>query len=72
VDRPRPVYTPLPLIEQRHGGGLVLADAVARLRCSKCGRRPPIVALVEKVEPPRAGSPKGWRIVLREGPSSAR
>jgi len=47
---------------QRHGGGLVLGDAVAQLRCSQCGSRPPIVALVERVEP----SADGWRVVLRE------
>lgn len=56
------VYMPLPLMVQRHGGGLVLGDAVAQLRCSQCGSRPPIVALVERVEP----SADGWRVVLRE------
>jgi hypothetical protein len=35
-------YLPLPLMVQRHGGALVLRDVLRRLRCSKCGRRPPI------------------------------
>ena len=56
------VYMPLPLMVQRHGGGLLLQDVLARLRCSKCGKRPPIVALVERMEP----SSNGWRIVVRE------
>jgi hypothetical protein len=56
------VYMPLPLMVQRHGGGLLLQDVLARLRCSKCGKRPPIVALVERTEP----SADGWRIVVRE------
>jgi hypothetical protein len=57
------VYIPLPLIVQKHGGGLVLREVVARLRCSKCGHRPPFVALVERPEP----HAKGWHVALREG-----
>jgi hypothetical protein len=64
------VYMPLPLIAQKRGGGLILGDVVARLRCSKCDRRPPIVALVERLEPPRPGKREGWRIVLREESAS--
>jgi hypothetical protein len=56
------VYMPLPLMVQRHGGALVLGDVVARLRCSKCGRPPPFVALVERTEP----NAEGWLVVLRE------
>jgi hypothetical protein len=52
----------MPLMVREHGGGLLLSNVVARLRCSKCRRRPPIVALVERPEPNR----EGWRIVLRE------
>jgi hypothetical protein len=60
------VYMPLPLLAQKRGGGLILGDVVARLRCSKCGRRPPIVALVERPEPNR----ESWRIMLREEPAA--
>ena len=60
------VYMPLPLMVKRHGGGLILQDVLDRLRCSKCGGRPTVVALVERTEPPRAGTPDSWRVVLRD------
>jgi hypothetical protein len=34
------VYMPLPLLAKNHGGGLMLRDVLARLRCSKCGSKP--------------------------------
>jgi hypothetical protein len=58
---------PLPLLIERHGGGLMLRDVLARLRCSKCGRRPHIMALVERPDhgtPGRSGAPEGWHIAL--------
>ena len=59
------VYMPLPLMVKKHGGELLLRDALARLRCSKCGSRPKIMALVERTEPGRGGAPNGWRIPLQ-------
>jgi hypothetical protein len=57
----RVVYMPVPLMVQRHDGELALGDVVARLRCSKCSRKPPFIALAQRPEPAR----EGWRIVLR-------
>lgn len=54
------VYLPLPLLAKKHGGGLMLRDVLARLRCSKCGSKPSILALVERTEP----KSDGWRVSL--------
>ena len=43
----------------------MLGDAVARLRCSKCGSSPPFVALVERPAPNR----ESWRIEPIPGPA---
>jgi hypothetical protein len=58
------VYLPLPLMAARHGGALVLRDVLPRLRCSKCGRRPPmpIMALVHRPEP----KAQSWHIPLNQ------
>jgi hypothetical protein len=58
---------PLPLMARKHGGRLVLDEVVARLRCAVCGRKPPIVALVERTEPARTQSPEGlvYRVARR-------
>jgi hypothetical protein len=57
------VYMPLPLLAKRRGGGLMLRDVLARLRCSNCGKKPTVMALVERTEP----SSDSWRIPLDEG-----
>jgi len=49
---------------ERHPGPWVLRDVLPRLKCSHCGGRPKVIALLEDAagEGVRGGPNPGWRI----------
>ncbi len=62
---PRWVAMPCRLLAQRYGGGVTVAEAIGRLRCSECGgRRVSVEATDDPAAGAHGGKPGTWRVVL--------